>query len=91
MDTTTTTPTATTAFGFDRMVQGMHNGNVGIRTGSTQRSGGKMHIANSSDKRTACGQIIDSSYSLIVPRHGMTGEQWAERLVTCTKCRRVMK
>lgn len=81
---------ATTAYGFDRMVQAMNKGNVGIRTGSTPRAGGKMHLADSATHRTACGISPDSSYGLIVPRHGMTGEQWADRLVTCQKCRKAM-
>lgn len=82
---------ATTAYGYDRMVQGMHKGNSGISTGATSRPGGKSHLANSSDKRTACGIVVDSSYSLIVPRHGMSGEQWADRMVTCSKCRTHMQ
>ena len=80
-------PDATTAYGFDRMVTGLHSGNVGIRTGSQGRSGGRTHLARSADKRTACGITVNASYSLIVPKHGLTGEQWADYLVTCSKCR----
>jgi hypothetical protein len=81
-------PDATTAYGYDRIVQGMHKGNSGISTGATARSGGRAHLAMSDTKLTACGITVDSSYALIVPRWEMTGEQHADRFITCQKCRR---
>jgi hypothetical protein len=81
---------ATTAFGFDRLVQGLHKGNAGTRTGATSRSGGAQHLAMSDTKLTACGRVINSSYSLIVPLHGLSGEEWAARQVTCASCRKIV-
>jgi hypothetical protein len=90
--TTNTTPNTrpTTAYGFDRTVTALHKGNVGIRSGSTRRSGGRTHLADGTTKITACGITVDSSYGLIVPQHGLTGEQWADRLVDCQKCRKAV-
>ena len=87
---TTSTTTATTAYGFDRMVTALHMGNGGYRTGATSRPGGQAHLAMKATKETACGRTIKSSYVKIVPLHGLNGEEWADRMVTCKTCRKSM-
>jgi len=84
--------TATTAFGFDRVAQGMHRGNVGIKTGATQRDGGKAHLADSATRRTACGvDTKNMAVSLIMPSpFDDTPEEYLmSRVLTCSKCRKV--
>lgn len=82
-------PGATTAYGYDRVVTALHRGNVGIKTGATGRKGGRTHLASSETRLTACGRSIDSSLALIVPRSDMTGEQWADRIVSCSTCKKI--
>ena len=89
-DGMTHTDTPTSAYGFDRQVTSLHHGNPGYTTGATSRPAGKTHLADSATRRTACGRHIDSSYALIVTHHGMTGDEWADRFITCQQCRRHM-
>jgi hypothetical protein len=84
------TTTATTAYGYDRLVAGTNKGNHGMSTGATARTAYKTHLAKSETRLTACGITIKNSYFLIVPEFGLTGEEWADRLVDCSKCRRHM-
>tara|TARA_R110000868_G_scaffold386963_1_gene655432 strand:- start:4634 stop:4858 length:225 start_codon:yes stop_codon:yes gene_type:complete len=68
--------TATTAYGYDRMV--WHSG---------ARIVGHTHLANSVGWLTACGRRMNSSYGLISPLGEMSGEEWADRHVTCPACK----
>ena len=83
--------TATTAYGFDRMVTALQFATSGMRSGSGGgKSTGHTHLAMKATKLTACGRQIKSSYALIVPLHGLSGEAWADRSVDCSTCRKAM-
>lgn len=74
-------------FGYNRLARALHKGNVGIRTGSTARPGGKVHLFDNVVGVTACGRLRGSLSVSLVPA-GLTEDNWQIRIPLCRTCRK---
>ncbi len=76
---------ARTLYGYDRLALALHHGNVGIRTGSTRRPGGRTHLFDRETGRTACGRQRGAMSVTLVPET-VTEENHHVRIVLCASC-----
>jgi hypothetical protein len=74
-----------TLFGHTHLATSLHKGNVGIRTGSTSRPAGKVHLFDVNTQRTACGRSRRAMTVSLVP-DGISEQNWHYRIVLCRQC-----
>jgi hypothetical protein len=72
-------------FGYTHLATSMHKGNVGIRTGSTPRAAGKVHLFDERSGRTACGRARNALVVSLVPDR-LTEQNWHVRVPMCSVC-----